>query len=414
MTPSGILGALAGCGVVMALASPAATASADRPSRQVTAIATASSSTDPLDVSTPPHSGDAYVLASRDTKSTQTSYLARRHNGHWSTLPGSSIDVLTKKSNGAAVGVRPDNLAALSAHSIWLTGRGPRGHAVILHYTGNSYHRAKLPPLSNNETRFADITARSKNDVWVVGDTQVPRTHFAGGVLLHYNGHRWSRVTSPRFKNVDFESVARAGHSVWILGNTLVGGVRGHVIIKADGTHVTEHQTPLDVGDATLRSIAAGSHHRVWVVGYRNSGTELSPDYHPVSAFWNGSRFRVVNPHRPAGRSFALFDVTAVSGSKAVAVGSSVACTSQCAPETFTGSPIAYRWNGSWRRAGTPHGKPYSSEADFARIARLPGGHAITVGNAVNGSGEGVGITGLYNGHSFTKASGTVPPLRHN
>jgi hypothetical protein len=43
-------------------------------------------------------------------------------------------------------------------------------------------------------------------------------------------------VASPRFQNVDFDSVARARHSVWILGSSGFGPVKSHVIIHADGT----------------------------------------------------------------------------------------------------------------------------------------------------------------------------------
>jgi hypothetical protein len=411
MKPSGIVGALAGCGVVMALVAPAATATADRPSRQVTRLST---STDPLGVSTPRHSHDAYVLASRDTKRTETTYLARRHHGHWSTLPGSSIEFLTKKSEGEFVDVSLDHLAALSPHSIWLTGRGVHQDAVVVHYDGKSFHRSKLPPLNHLDSRLVGITARSENDVWAVGDTNNRPKGFTGGVLLHYNGHRWSRVFSPSFRNVDFESVAGAGNSVWILGSTGFGQIKSHFIFHADGTHVTVHQTPVDLDDARLTSIAAGSHHRVWVVGYRNTGTEDDPVDQPVSAFWNGSRFRLATPDSSTGQSVALFDVTAVSGSSVVAVGSSTTCASVCTPQTSTETPIAYRWNGSWLRASTPHRGRYASEASFEVIARLPSGHAIAIGSAVKNSGDRLSLTGFYNGHSFTKASGTVPPLRHH
>jgi hypothetical protein len=411
MRVSSVVGAIVGCVVVVALAAPAATASADHHSHQATRLAK-TSSTFPGDVSTPPHSHDAYVIANHGTTSTVTAYLSRRHDGHWSTLPG-TIKEVTKESKGVDVGVEVGHLAALSPHSIWLTGQGRHGHAVILHYTGKSFHRVKLPPLSVNSTTLTGISARSKNDIWAIGDTEVPRTKFSGGVLLHYNGHRWSRVSSPLFGNVDFRSVASSPHNVWILGDATTGGVKSHVIIRVDGTHIARHETPPDLGDATLTAIAAGSHQRAWVVGYRNTGTEDSPDDHPVSAFWSGAGFLVTNLDPPNNRSVALLDVTAVSGSRAVTVGSSTKCATSCTARTLSETPIAYRWNGSWHRASTPHSGRYSSFASFTSVAPLPGGHAIAVGNAQGAKGV-VSVTGLYNGHSFTKASGTVPPLRHD
>jgi hypothetical protein len=285
---------------------------------------------------------------------------------------------------------------------------------VIFHYNGKSFHRSKLPPLNHLDSGLVGITARSENDVWAVGDTNDQRKGFTGGVLLHYNGRRWSRVFSPSFRNVDFESVARVGHSVWMLGSTGFGQIKSHFIFHADGRHVTVHQVPSDLDDARLTSIAAGSHHRVWVVGLRNTGTEDAPNDQPVSAFWNGSQFQVATPTSPTGSSVALFDVTAVSGSSVVAVGSATRCTSICTPQTSTETPIAYRWNGSWLRVSTPHRGRYANEALFFSIARLPGGHAIAIGSARKHNGDRVGPTGLYNGRSFTKASGNVPPLRHH
>jgi hypothetical protein len=174
---------------------------------------------------------------------------------------------------------------------------------------------------------------------------------------------------------------------------------------------VTVHHVPQDLDDARLTSIAAGSHHRVWVVGYRNTGTEYDEFDRPVSAVWNGSRFRLATPDSPTGSSVALFDVTAVSGSSVVVVGSSTTCASICTPQTSTETPIAYRWNGSWQRTSTPHRGRYASDAVFFTLARLPGDHAIAIGSGVKTSGGRVGLTGLYNRRSFTKTTGSVPPL---
>jgi hypothetical protein len=121
MKPRSVVGAFAGCAVVMALAAPAATATADRPGRQVAPQAQAVNNTDPLDVSTPPHSSDAYVLASRDTKLTQTTYISRRHHGHWSTLPGSRIKFLTRS--------QPARLST-SASTTWLRSPPIRSGSV--------------------------------------------------------------------------------------------------------------------------------------------------------------------------------------------------------------------------------------------------------------------------------------------
>jgi hypothetical protein len=82
--------------------------------------------------------------------------------------------------------------SAISRHNIWAIATGSKADSV-LHYDGSRWRPVDTKGVLAN-VAVSDILATSKRDVWVLGD------EVRGGtsrlVLAHWNGARWTRMTT--------------------------------------------------------------------------------------------------------------------------------------------------------------------------------------------------------------------------
>ena len=108
-------------------------------------------------------------------------FKARHWNGHtWTVVPS---------GHGLASG------SALSARSIWAVGG-----TQVAHWNGHTWVRTSVAALlpkkkQLNNPGMVGIYAQSASSVWAVG-TGGRQDEGGPTVLLHYNGHTWSKVTS--------------------------------------------------------------------------------------------------------------------------------------------------------------------------------------------------------------------------
>jgi photosystem II stability/assembly factor-like uncharacterized protein len=115
-------------------------------------------------------------------------------------------------------------VATVSATDVWAVGGGQLGGSktLIEYWDGAHWSVVTSPNPGSNYDILDGVTAVSASDVWAVGyDSN------AGGVAQtlteHWNGSRWSVVTSPNPGSVDntlFGVAAISASSVWAVGIT--------------------------------------------------------------------------------------------------------------------------------------------------------------------------------------------------
>ncbi len=152
--------------------------------------------------------------------------------------------------------------SALSASSIWAFGGG-----TVAHWNGHTWKRTSVRGLLPAHTTLNDpavmaIYARSKNSVFAVGNGNAEDD---GGplVVLHYNGHSWSKVaqaSAARFAGSDvLGQVAPDGHGgLWIPvpGNS---GADSH-LVHYSGGHLSAAALPVTASKISVLAVAAIPH----------------------------------------------------------------------------------------------------------------------------------------------------------
>jgi len=179
------------------------------------------------------------------------------------------------------------------------------------------------------ENQLTAVTARSASDAWAVGFYKGPNRH-DGRIMLaeHWDGTRWSQVTTPNVQFFDEKLLAVSGSGtsdVWAVGSTNQTGFATTNPITAhwDGTAWTIVATPATTGTAKsiLDAVVDLAPDNVWAAG-------RSRDGHALIEHWNGSAWSIVtapDPVPPAGSAFAgatLTGLSATSASDVWAVGS--------------------------------------------------------------------------------------------
>ena len=229
---------------------------------------------------------DIWAVGHLSGTSTQTLVL------HWDGKSWTQSPSQSPEPTSMFTGVR-----AISANDVWAVGiaaadNGP-DHTLIEHWDGTAWTVAKFSPLGD----LLAVGASSGGSVWAVGQVFTGRRDES--LVLHWNGHRWSRVSSP---------------------------------------------SPGDTG-TTLNSVAAVSASDAWAVGSASgepNGTQT------LVLHWNGRTWARVKSPSPGGADVddELSGVDAISAGNVVAVG-----TSFIAHKT-----VVLRWNGkSWAQVPSPH-----------------------------------------------------------
>jgi hypothetical protein len=198
---------------------------------------------------------------------------------------------------------------------------GCEGHAVPVWRTTGVLHA---------------VTAVSARDVWAVGQAGAVGCGCARPLIIHWDGHSWTRVPSP-----DRGGGNLAGVSFSSTGNGWAVGVTREqqpLILRWDGAAWTRRPAPSLPGGGELTSVAAVSARLAWAVG--DSGPFATR--RTLILRWNGAAWtRVPSPSPPGGGILA--GVAAGSGGKAWAVGSG------------GGNTLAAYWNGrAWAQVARP------------------------------------------------------------
>ncbi len=211
---------------------------------------------------------------------------------HWN---GSRWSVTPNPINGGVL----EGVAAVSSTDAWAVGSAVSGgRTLIEHWNGKQWNLIpnSFTPLYID---LRGVTALSANDVWAVGsvitDTHVQDTTHT--VIAHWNGQRWSIVPSPnpgKVRNELWGVTALSANDVWAVGD-FSNGTQGQIVEETLTLHwngsrwsVVSSPSPSTMGNG-LDSVTALSANDVWAVGYTWTSSENNLIEH-----WNGSRWSVV------------------------------------------------------------------------------------------------------------------------
>jgi hypothetical protein len=243
-------------------------------------------------------------------------------------------------------------VAVLSATNIWAVGdksKTSEGNSIfrtlIEHWNGHSWRTVPSPNPGVGSDLLSSVTAVSANNIWAVGDYS-DKAGVIGTdktLILHWNGHSWSKATSPD-PGSSFEDLATirevSATNIWAVGDYAGSDVHDRSLILHWNGRTWKQVSSPNPGKSSdiLSGLAVVSASSIWTTElFTKTNTPTSQILH-----WNGHLWRKAAAG-PAGSD--LVDVSTSSPSNAWAVGTD--------PK---GRSLAMHWNGrSWKRVPTPN-----------------------------------------------------------
>jgi hypothetical protein len=252
-----------------------------------------------------------------------------------SPSPGTNFDLLT-------------SVSAASPTSIWAVGSYDNGlrspvKTLILHWNGHRWTKQDAPS-PDLLSRLTGVAAVSGGEAWAVGDDE------ADGLVLHFTGGRWTRASIPPVDAAEQLNgvAATSATDVWVVGEAGGNGADMQtLILHWDGQAWTHPFTQSPADFNVLTAVDASSPTSAMAVGYRQVAG------HPAFTLvlrWNGRSWNVVDSPNPKGPSIESFftGVAVTSKDSARAVGTTRGGTD-------SSLPLIEQWDGtSWHLARAP------------------------------------------------------------
>jgi hypothetical protein len=233
-----------------------------------------------------------------------------------------------------------NGVAVVSASDAWAVGQtgggpgdgnGTNNATLVLHWNGHNWTRVPSPAPAA-ATALNNVAATSATNAWAVGwaGTAGPNgdtNRTQRGLILHWNGHRWSRVPSPSgLPGVRTQLNAVMALSIrdaWAVGATHLNTNNLVFVEHWNGRIWVQAHSPTPHLGAQLLGISGTSANNIWAVGQ----TTVYGGCNPVNCstaivHWNGHRWSVVSSPNPYGHYLnALFGIVAISPNNAWAAG---------------------------------------------------------------------------------------------
>ena len=322
-------------------------------------------------------STDAWAVGvAPNTSQYLTTTLAEHWNGtQWSIVPTPPIATPTARLN---------SLAAVSSSDIWAAGYAEDpscfcSETVIEHWNGDLWTRVASPN-AGLASYLNGITAVSASDIWAVGYQWISQSSWKP-LLLHYDGNSWSLSRAPRLPFGQLSAVfALAADDVWAVGWIgLIPSIQG-LVLHWDGRSWRRVTFPTETGGWTvLKGISGVATTDLWAVGsYNFFDFNGNPSSSARSYRWDGSRWNAV-PVGLGGYSY-LTSVTATATNDVWAVGAGLIGIDP------TYRYVTFHWDGRrWSNVPNPnqgvlYGVSASSSSDVWAAGLgfvTPGTHTI-------------------------------------
>jgi hypothetical protein len=259
-------------------------------------------------------------------------------------------------------------VAATSRTNAWAVGMrlsaSSQPMTLLLHWNGTKWTQVTSPKPVPGE--LTAVAATSAGNAWAVGETGTPKG-YTTSYVLHWNGKAWSVPKSPApVQYASYAGVAASGANAWIVG--AVSGLPGAVPASALAAHLAGGQwlsTAVPGAASTaLYGAAISGKGTAWAAGCVCSG---SFGRSGVVLHWTGTQWKV------AGRLGDAIPVAVAvgPGGQAWLVGSN--------PATANGlGGFSAHWNGKiWR----PVAVPRATGSPLNGVAYFPGGTVWAVGS---------------------------------
>lgn len=253
--------------------------------------------------------------------------LIEHWNGiRWSVVPSPSSGAdynnlsavaAVSSTNIWAIGVSSNKTIPTSSatiHQIALE------QTLIEHWDGSRWSIVKSPNPAATQNYLNGIAVISASDIWAVGGitNYIPPYTFTHQALIeHWDGSKWSAIASPEFDYASLSGVAAvSANNVWavgIVGYVVSGGQENQGLIEHWNGSKWSAVTSPDNPDATsniLSGITAVSANDIWAVG-------SAPRAYPLQGqtlieHWNGTRWSMVSSPNPGSYNNFLIGVAGV------------------------------------------------------------------------------------------------------
>ncbi|MGD0704039.1 MAG: hypothetical protein ABSA02_29655, partial [Trebonia sp.] len=281
----------------------------------------------------------------------------------WSSGPAGPPPPATSYSSaGGLAGV-----AAASAGSAWAVGHagsGTSSKVLMLHWNGSKWSRVTSPGVLTGPGDLAAITVVSAKDAWAVGYTgKFTTTASTRTLLLHWNGTAWSQVTRPAPVAGALSGVTATASRGWAVGYVPNGhNFPNSLALRLSGA--TWSRVSISGGIELVGAAITGT-STAWAVGYNEQGSELER--------WNGSKW-TFEPSILPGDLYLMPAIAAGPGGTAFTVGVKQSASARPVP-------VILRLTGSSWHPVTVHAP---SNGQLNAVAFAPGGSAWTAGSTGN------------------------------
>jgi len=196
-----------------------------------------------------------------------------------------------------------NGISAASADDVWAVGGGvPKTGYLLEHWDGHVWTPITVPtPPGTYIGGFDSVDVRSANDVWAVGAQYVD--HVAKTAIVHWNGKKWSLVPSPNSPNLEYPDNELTGVTAISADDVWAVGLAGEhlflpsvtLILHWDGHRWSRVRSP-NVGAVAnqIWAVDGSSPDDAWAVGYY-SDTDFDNDQDAyLYLHWDGHRWRHV------------------------------------------------------------------------------------------------------------------------
>ena len=306
--------------------------------------------------------GTAVALAALGvtTASTTGAHGAERPAAHPTAQPAASTSY--------SVDGYLNDVTDVSRTEAWAVGWSGSGAAktLLLHWNGQKWSPVTSPkPVAGV---LLGMTKISPTNILAVG-FQMTSSTAEVPLILHWNGKAWSKVPGVPAVDGQFSAIGDAGGTL-----LAVGGLNAPPMLNMERTGSTWKRLPVPSAPGDLESLVVTGTRDAWAAGVTANPSTGDPNG-DVLLRWNGSSWK--SQSFPLhGTNENLWRLAAGPGGAVWAVGDS----HNNAQTTFT--PLSMLWNGSsWRKVAVS--APANSQLEGA--AFVPGGTAWTVGSAAAG-----------------------------
>ncbi|HKP52692.1 MAG TPA: redoxin family protein [Chloroflexia bacterium] len=337
---------------------------------------------------------------------------------NWRNVP--SPNVGGEKMHNRLLGV-----SGVASDDVWAVGYYANSESLdyynaseslILHWDGNEWKAVQDFETGAGPSQLHAVVAISRNDAWAVGHRGVvidpskpdPASP-AETLILHWNGQKWSQVSSPSpapFFNKLYGVSASSADDMWAVGIQSYSEVRGGggglppypLALHWDGKSwsVTPISTPDNLDDTSKfpMAVAALTKNEVYAVGgiFGEGGSDS------IAMHWDGTKWTHVGvdvPKPPEGSGPAqdhLSGVAALSKDDVWAVGAYLRYGAKPLNDT---SPLAMHWNGKeWSYISIPDPR-YTLGPNGSAIENIGSNALSAIAAAPNGDLWAVGSSSI-------------------